>query len=451
MNEQRAVSMIIPIKEKFSFSLALGGQNVFYGLMISFLMIFYTDILGITAASVGVLFLVARTWDAVNDPVMGLIADRTRSQYGKFRPWLLWTPIPIAVFSVLCFTAPDLSMTGKLIWAYVTYIGWGMCYTMCDIPFWALTSAMTRDTQQRTTLLSMAQIFALIGIFVPTIFAVPIVEAFQGGSAGYFRMVLILTLVSAPLMTLAFFGTKERVEATPERLTLKKTVRIVIKNRPMLIIILSGLLASLAMIAQTSQMYFVTYNLGDAGLMAVLGGIAAPGIMAGVIVTPILTKKLGKVKVFIVSGILRFVLSLVFFLMVGYDNLTLVFLFIGLSVACWGPALVLPNVFFADSVDYTEWLTGERVDGVIFSFRTFLAKITSAIGGLVGGLILTWIGYVPNATQSPEALQGIFAMMTVIPALGTLLSVIPFFFYPLTDKKHAAIVKELEVKKNKGK
>jgi GPH family glycoside/pentoside/hexuronide:cation symporter/probable glucitol transport protein GutA len=436
---------VLSPKERYSFGFALFGQNLIYGLFLNYLMIFYTDVYGISAAAVGTLFLVARTWDALNDPVMGMIVDRTQTRWGKFRPWLLWTPLPIAITTVACFFTPDVSAATRLALAYLTYIVWGMVYTVNDVPLWALSSAMSQNSQERTGLISLARILATVGIMVPAILVIPMVDFFGKGddAAGYFYTACCLSAVAALLMVLAFFNTRERVIADASKPTLRDSANALLKNRPLLMIILMSFMGIFAMAAQSLFIYYVTYNLGDRGLMPTLMLVTVAALICGMVPIPWLVRRLGKKGTFAFITIARALVSVIYYL-IGWENQTLVYLMTFCNGLFLGSVGILTTAMIADSIEYMQWKTGKRSEGIIFSTQTFLAKITTAIGGFAGGMALTLINYVPNAEQSPEALTGIFWLITLLPGIGGLLALIPLYFYELNEIRHGEILAELE-------
>ncbi|MEM6708711.1 MAG: MFS transporter [Pseudomonadota bacterium] len=435
---------VLPVKEKYSFGFALLGQNLIFGLFFNYLLIFYTDVYGISAAAVGTLFLVARTWDAINDPLMGIIVDRTRTRWGKFRPYLLWTPLPIAIATVLCFTAFDVQPTTKLILAYTTYIVWSMIYTVNDVPIWALSSAMTQDSEARTSLITLARLLSLVGIMIPAIFVIPMVEYFgQGNDAvGYQSTAMVLAAAACGLMLLAFFNVNERVTPKTERPNLGQSYRALASNRPLQIIVLLSLLSVLGLVGQSLFVYFATYNLGDRGLLPTLFAVTAVGMIVGILPIPMLVRRMGKKQTMAALIVVNAMAAVVFFA-VGYENLTLVYVLTAINSLPTGARTVLTTAMIADTIEYMQWRTGERSEGIIFSVQTFTAKITTAIGGFVGGVALTVIGYQPNATQSPDTLLWIFALVTLIPGVVGLLALWPLYFYELTEERYQAILTEI--------
>lgn len=436
---------MLDARERYSFGFAVFGQNLIYGLFLNYLMIFYTDVYGISAAAVATLFLVARTWDALNDPVMGIIVDRTRTRWGKFRPYMLWTPLPVAITTVLCFLTPDVSPTAKLALAYGTYILWSMVYTVNDVPLWALSSAMTQNTQERTGLIAVARILATIGIMVPAIFVIPLVEQFGAGddARGYFYTAALFAVAAGLLMLLAFFNTQERVAASPETPSLKQSRNALLQNRPLQMIILMSLVNVFAMASQSLFVYFATYNLGDRTILPTLMAITVLAIVAGMLPVPGLVRRYGKKVTFAILTLLKAATSLLYYF-VGYSDLTEVYVMTFVNGLMIGGTGIVITAMIADSIEFMQWKTGTRSEGIIFSVQTFMAKITTAIGGFTGGIALTIVGYVPNAVQSEQALTGIFLVLTLIPGIGGLLALWPLARYELTEARHADILVALQ-------
>ncbi len=435
---------MIPGKERYSFGFALLGQNLIYGLFFNYLLIFYTDVYGISSAAVGTLFLVARTWDAINDPLMGLIVDRTRTRWGKFRPYLLWTPVPIALATVLCFTTFEVSLTTRLVLAYATYISWSMIYTVNDVPLWALSSAITQNTDERTSLITLARLLSLVGIMVPAIFVIPMVEYFGEGddAVGYQSTAMVLAGMACLLMLLAFFNTRERVSPKTERPSLKQSYVALAANRPLQIIVLFNLLGVFALVGQSLLVYFATYNLGDRGQLPILATISAAAMVLGILPTPLMVRRFGKKLSMGLLIAFSGAASVAYFL-VGYESLMWIYVMTALNALTVGSRAVLVTAMIADTIEYMQWKTGERSEGVIFSVQTFMAKISTAIGGFIGGVSLTLIGYVPNAVQEPETLLWIFVLVTLVPGITGMLALWPLYYYEINEKRHREILQAI--------
>ena len=298
MNKNEEVSL----KEKLSFGGALMGQTILYNSVNLYLLIFYTDVFGISAVAAGTLFLFARVWDAVNDPIMGVVVDKTKTRWGKCRPYLFLAPIPICILTALLFFGPEISPTGKVVYASITYILWGMFYTSLDIPIWSMSGRMSLHTETRQSIISFGRIFNIIGSFFPVILVVPMKQALGGGieKRGYFLTVLIFAIVSLPLMVQSFFGTRERapIEAS-KRPNLRESVQAIFDNKPLLTLVFSNLLALFINLPVSAGIFFVTYNLGNENLFAVMAGTVLTSAIVGSVIAPALARKFSSKRVLI--------------------------------------------------------------------------------------------------------------------------------------------------------
>ena len=444
-NSELLMNSQVPLKEKLSFSMALFGQNILYTFVNFYIMIFYTDKLGISAAAAGTLFLIARIWDAVNDLFMGNIVDKTRTRWGKCRPYLLIMPVPIAVSTVLLFVVPDLSYTGRLVYAYVTYILWDMLYTTVDIPIWTLSGRMSTDSDERKTLISFGRVFSTFGSVVPILLTIPLKDELGGGNdaLGYLLSIAFFCALGVPLMIQSAFNTRERAD-TPkdEKPTVMENVRAVVTNVPLLLMLASGLLGVLTFLPMVGIMYFATYNLGDEKYMMILAGLNLASMALGCAAVPLFTRWFSGKALFIGSSLLASVFSAMFFF-IGYGNLPLVYVFTFVIGVLWGFPMVLRTSMMADTIEYIQLRTGKRSEGTIFSTLTFMGKINMGLGNFIAGIVLTVSGYVPNAVQSPGSLTGILMIMTLLPGIGALLTIIPVFFFKLTEDKHREITERL--------
>ena len=438
----------VRLPEKLGYSFGVLGQNIIYGFFTTYILVFYTDVFGITAASAGTLFMIVRLWDAVNDPVMGVIADRTRTRWGKFRPYMLWAPIPIAIVTTLTFFVPDASYGTKLAYAYITYIVWDLVYSVGDIPLWALTSAITRDTKERTGIITMARIFSIFGMAIPAIATIPLMNAFGGGnSGGYTRVAAFYGVICAVTMMGIFFSVRERVVHAAKKESIRESINVIIRNKPLILIMASSVITnSVVAFRQSILVYYATYNMNNSNIVPLLMAVTLATMFLGMLLVPLITSLAGKRNAYIFYG-LGLALSSLGFYFSGYGSGKLILLWTLITGLFSGAPAVLESAMIADTIEYAEWKTGVRAEGVIFSTQTFMAKLSGALSGGLAGLILTIIGYVPNAVQAHRTLGGLHAMMTVIPAAAVLLGLIPILFYNITEKRHAEIVKELEGRK----
>jgi len=462
MSTTPAGSNRLPFSEKIAYSFGDFASSMFWKLFSMFLLFFYTDIFGISAAAVGTMFLVTRIWDALNDPMMGLIADRTHSRWGKFRPYLLFVAVPFAIIGVLTFTVPDLGANGKLIYAYVTYTLMMMVYTAVNVPYASLMGVMTADSGERTSLASYRFIGAFSGGLFVTATANYLVEYFgkSGGPAsGYQWTVAVYAVLAAALFIVTFAGTKERLKpAQEQQSTLKADLRDIARNGPWFIML--GAAISVLIfnsLRDGSILFYFKYYIQDQQIdlfgktYAFTQGELASYYMSiwlgtnilGVLLAEPVSARIGKKKTFLLSVVLSAVLSFALFFLQPHQ-LGLIFLLnvlIGISAG-----IVLPIIWsmYADIADYSEWKTGRRATGLIFSSSSMSQKFGWTIGGALSGWLLAAYGFQANVAQSEEALLGIRLMMSVFAGVGALLAAGFIYFYRLDEGLMKRVGDELE-------
>jgi GPH family glycoside/pentoside/hexuronide:cation symporter/probable glucitol transport protein GutA len=426
---------VVPFGEKFSYGIGMLGTNLTFGLVSSYILIFYTDVFKITPAVIGVLLLVARIWDAVNDPMMGVIADKTRTKWGKFRPYILLSAVLLPLFTYLVFASPNLSQSEKTVYAFVTYIGWGMAYTISDIPKWSIASVMTGEKQERVGIISIAKTLGMIGTIGVNIAIIPMVNAFGKGDqiVGYRITSLVIAIAVALATLLMFFTSKERISPKDNKPTLKESFNAIAQNKP-LVLLLAAMFISTAvtMIGQALQIHYIKYNFGDENLVPLISGIMIAPMLLGAVLASVFTKKVGKKKTMIISFIV-IALSRVAMFIVGYTNIPLLIGIWAPSNFFFGLINVVSVAMLTDTIDYAERKTGVRNEGMIFSTQTFMVKLSGAIGGFMGALALSIAGYIEGVQQSVTTLNWIHAFMSIIPAIATALGLIPLFYYKMEE------------------
>ena len=414
-------------KEIISFSLAGLGQNLIYNYSATFIMIFYTDVLGLAALSVGTLMLVARVWDAINDPMMGIIVDKTRTRWGKLRPYLLGVAIPMAVFTILTFTNVNLSTQSKLIYAYITYIGWGMVYTVSDVPYWGLSSAMSDDPHDRLRIMTLARILSNVGLAIAIVVPPLVLGMLADHPQRYGIVAAVISIIGAALFLLAFFNTKERVER-PAEVSKLKDFLLLKENKPLLQLQSSRMLGAFRMILGAAGTYFAKYNLNNEGLFSLLGGTLILSMIFAMILTPYLRRFFSK-KALYQGGLIIQAIAHVALFLIGYNQIGLVLLLMFIVGFSMGLNDVIMYIMVNDSIDYLQAKTQRRFEGMIFSLHTFTTKLQTAIGLFVMGLILNLFGFIENVPQSDSSMFGIFMLLTLLPAVSSLLSLIPMIPY----------------------
>ncbi len=476
-------------KEVLSYSLAGLGQNLICQLVASFFLFFLTDAIGLNPIWLAVMFLCARLFDAFNDPVMGTIVDRTRTKDGKMRPYLKAMPIPIAILTVLLFTSfiPASNETGAFTLATIIYICWGICYTIIDVPYWGLASSMTNDTDKRNTMLTVARMFCTIGAGIVTVFIPMIQGIVENGiiektlgieiakdaltpdqlaqvssalSSAYQTMYLItaiiVVIVAVPTFWVGYKYTKERFYTeTANKASLFHNLKLLTKNKPILLLIAVGVLGCLRLIYMTSGLYYAKYNLGDSSLFSIMTILVVPGGLVATLITPYLSRKFGKRNVFLYShllgGIVMIGLYFIGLASNGTSTVSIVMFYVALLImgVPSGFSNILQYSMIADSIDYLEDKTGERAEGICFSMQTLISKIGMAFVAFTVLIVLGVEGYADadKVNGSDSIKSGIWMMTTLLTGASTLLSCIPLAFYTFNEKEQAAAVARIEAKK----
>ncbi len=446
---------MIKLKEKIGYGFGDMASSMFWKLFGSYLMIFYTDVFGLPAAVVGTLFLVTRVWDSAFDPIVGVVADRTHSRWGKFRPYLLFLAIPFSVIGVLTFVTPSFGDNGKLIYAYVTYSLMMMVYSAINVPYASLLGVMSDNPKERNTLSTYRMAFAYIGSFIALLLFMPLVNFWSGHSKeiatqqqGWTIAVAVIAVMCALLFIGCFAFTRERVKALHEKQApLKEDLKDLWKNRPWWILLGAGVAALVFnSIRDGATVYYFKYFIVEEnfhtisffGVSFVLSGlylsVGQIANIAGVILAAPVSNRIGKKQTYMGSMAIATVLSILFFWF-DKDNLALIFTFQILISICAGSIFPLLWSMYADCTDYSELKTGNRATGLIFSSSSMSQKFGWAIGSALTGWLLSYFGFVANEVQQAEAIQGIKMFMSFLPAAGTLLSIVFISMYPLSEKK----------------
>ncbi len=475
----------VTFKEKIGFSLGDGAANFIFQTIMLLQLSFYTDTFGISAVAAGTLFLIGRLWGAVADPIMGAIADRTETRWGKFRPWILWTAVPFGIIGFLAFITPNFSMAGKLVYAYITYILLMTIYSMNNIPYSALSGVITGDMKERASLFSVRFVVVCLATIAIQGFALPMVSHFgKGDSAkGYGITMGIFAILATIFFFITFFTTKERIKPDPKQKTsLKEDLVSLINNRPWVtMFILFVMMFIFLAIRNGNLVYFFRYYLDlpsmqsfmdniDKALVGLLSAINFAGENAnyadstfgftnivgqlaaiiGITVSNALTIRFGK-KNTLLTG---FILSLIFtamFIIVPPTGIMLTLILQILFNFSWGITMSIPWAMMADVADFSEWKLNRRSTGIVFAGIVVGLKIGLALGGFIGGLILDLYGYVKDAV-TPTAVQGIRMASSIYPAIALAVVIITLLFYQITRSMELKMQDELaEKRKNYNK
>ena len=418
---------MIKLTEKIGYGFGDMASSMFWKLFGAYLMIFYTDVFGLPAAVVGTMFLITRIWDSAFDPIVGVVADRTHSRWGKFRPYLLWLAVPFGIIGVLTFVTPDWSPTGKLVYAYVTYSLMMMIYSAINVPYASLLGVMSPNPKERNTLSTYRMTFAYIGSFIALLLFMPLVNFFSGNSkdlgdqqTGWTMAVVVIAILCIILFFGCFAWTKERVKPIKEAQNpLKEDLKDLFKNKPWWILLGAGVAALVFnSIRDGATVYYFKYFVVEEdyatvsffGMSFVLSGLyLALGQAAniiGVIAAAPVSNRIGKRNTYMWAMIIATVLSVIFYWF-DKEDLIWMFVFQALISICAGSIFPLLWSMYADCADYSELKTGNRATGLIFSSSSMSQKFGWAIGTAITGWLLGFFGFQANAVQSEEAISGI--------------------------------------------
>ena len=448
----------VTLKEKIGYGFGDAASSMFWKIFSFYLAIFYTDVFGISAAAAGTMFLLTRIWDTANDPIMGVIGDRTNTRWGKFRPYLLWVAIPFGIIGVLLFTTPDFGATGKLIYAYITYTVMMMAYTAINVPYASLLGVMTADSNDRTTLASYRMVFAFGGSLLVVAIFQPLVDLFKRGVevTSAYQLTMIVTGVIAVIFFLFTFSwTKERIKPPKsQQNSLADDFKNLLGNVPWFILLGAGVMTLIFnSVRDGVAMYYFKYYIIDDTAVAIskmtftfstlyfLLGQAFN--MLGVMMAKPISSHLGKRRTFMYAMAGAAVLSGLFYLCTR-EQIMLVYVLQAMVSFCAGIIFPLLWSMYADTADYSEWKTGRRATGLVFSASSMSQKLGWTLGGAITLWLLGFYGFRANVEQTPETIHGIKYMLSIIPGIGALLSGLFMYFYKLDDKTLRKIEADLE-------
>ena len=417
--------------ERASYALYFVGQNVFYIFIVQFLMLFYMDYRFIAPAVVGVIFLVARVWDAVNDPMFGIIVDKSRFKKGKFKPWIAVSIFLIPIACILIFAMPEwLSADAKIAYAAATYILFGMLYTVCDVPIFALVTAITDNVQERTLLISLGRLAATIAMVILSILLMPFITAL-----GWLGAAVLFSVIGFVFMLPINIFTKERfVDKNASVPALKNILGSFLGNKYLLLFYIGGIIVSTTSTTGTTINYIAKWLLGgEQYIPLVMLATFVPMIVISVIVPP-LSKKIDKFFIYM-SGLVFSALFNIISYFAGYANLPVFLALTAMRGMGFGISFVMGFMFAADCVEYGHYKTGKRAEGITFSIQTFSTKMSAAISGAFAMMCLQLVGYDGAlAEQSAKTLGGIWWTSMLLPIIGLVLGFAVLSFYKLRDK-----------------
>lgn len=442
----------LTLKEKAAYGAGDFGNGFMFDLGQAYLLKFYTDVCGISGVAAGGVFLFTKIFDAFMDPLAGSFIDRRKaSKNGKYKPVMFYSSIILAILTVITFLTPDVSIEGKLVFAYATYMMWGVCYSFTNVPYGSLGAAITQHVQDRTLLASFRQAGSLGALLITGVIFMPLVRLFPSERMGYPFVAGIMGLIGVIAFYFTYTNTNERVIVEPkEKITAKQLFNTVISNKPLLVLILMTVFSISAYNIKTAMLiYFCQYNLGNVYLMSYINFIIIGCSIISIFLVPILVKRFGKKKTAILGFLIGSSADIINFMLPSSPVLFTILAtiaFVGISI---------PNgitwAFVSDTIDYSEWRTGSRNAAINYSAFNFSRKIAQSISGFASGVGLTLIHYVPNAKQTETTLMGIKGLLMLYPGIAMLMAAgVVFFMYGLSDKRYQEIVNELNNRKLQG-
>lgn len=450
-------------KEKIGYGLGDMASNLYFQTFVVFMPIFYTDVFGLAPAAMGTMMLFSRFWDAANDPLMGMIADRTDTKWGKFRPYIAGFAIPIGLAGFFAFNTPNFGASGNLIYAYVTYILLMMMYTGVNVPYAALMGVITPNSAERTSVSQYRFAFAFIGQFIAGAVTLGLVEYFGSGNEAIgWRMVMVLYgIVAAALLFGTFSLTKERVlPKVSKQNRIKDDLKNLMKNKPWILMGLATFFQLTFIVMRgSSTTYYFRYFVGNQelnllGMNIDLGyalftssfiGVGTVATFIGALLTSRINKYFSKKTIYSRFLIMSAICSLLFYFLAP-ENIILIYTLNALVSFFFGSVSVTQWAMYTDTADYGEWKFGRRSTALIMAASLFALKMGLTAGGTIVGWVLEGYGFVANEIQTESTLLGIKMLMSVFPALFGIIGGFLVLFYPITDEKMVEI--ELDLKNN---
>ena len=442
----------LTVTEKIGYGFGDFASNLYWQMFSIFIAKFYTDVFLLGAATMGTMMLVTRIFDAVIDPMIGSMADRTSTRWGHFRPYLVWMALPMAITAVLTFTTPAYGGTARVVYAYVTLSLMMIAYSAINIPYSALLGVLTPNSEDRTSACSYRFVMAFLPVFIIVNTAIPLATHFGGSPnspVGWQMTMIIYSGIAVVFYFLTFAMTRERVQPEPkEKGSLKIDVKDLFRNRPWVVLCIVGIAAlTYANIRGTVIVYYFQYVVPNGnhyfGSVMTTGAI---GFILGVLVTSPLSKMFGKRNFYMVSMSLAAALTIAYYF-VPPSNIPLVWAGHGLISFLAAPTAPLVWAMYADTADYSEWKCGRRATGLVFSAASFAQKFGWAIGGGGAGWLLAYFGYVPNVIQSAHTVKGIMMLVSIIPAIAAIIAVIALWFYEIDEATVLQMTEELAARR----
>ncbi|MBL4853540.1 MAG: MFS transporter [Robiginitomaculum sp.] len=441
MNLRKANTAPLSFIEKVGYGLGDMASNFYMGFFGIFLLYYYTDVWGISPAAAATMFLVTKIIDAVSDPAMGLLADRTETRWGKYRPYLLWMAVPYAALGYLLFLGPDLSETGKIIFAYVSYSLVMLGYTAINVPYSALLAVISPVAKERIKATQFRFVFASLGTLIVGATTKPLVDWLGGGNEllGFRLTIILFAILTVALFWITFATTKERITPKKHDSSAKEDMAVLLKNISWIVLAIAGILVVIGLISRiSSAAFYVKYYIAfgedkvlwwmdRTTLLITLGFV---GQLFGALLTPTFLKIVDKRQLMIFMNILHATL-LAGSYFIPPDHYWFIVLFYATGIFCFGVIITLLFAMYTDCAEYGEWKSGKNSAGLTVSASMFSLKTGSAFGSAIPGFILAAFGFVANEIQTSESIQGIRLMFSFVPAIFFFAAGLLMVFYKL--------------------
>lgn len=448
-------------KEIGAYSLGLFGFQAIVGFLNSYQAEFYHSQMAANLAIVGILILIVKIVSAVFDPVVGNMIERKNSPKGKLKPFIMYSVLPLIVTTIILFVKVPFTGTALYAYIFVTFLLWSMAMTLGDVPSQGIAAVLTDNPDERTNVISIANTFKQVGFSAAAVLVPVVCLIVPGGSKvfgipegqkdapisanEYLATAVVVAVLGCALFSLIYFFNKERVPYTAEKMSFSEMFSAIKDNKPLMLVIVSYFLGSGRQMAMAIQVQASNALLGSENYVIVLGITTAVGSMLSMALTPVLIKKLGEKKTFIILSLYGFVISVLAYLVYAFvtDNMIVMFVMLFLTGLQFGAVTLMPMIMVTDCVDYYEYKTGKRMEGPAFSILTLTIKVCLAIGAALGLIMIQLSGYTAEAAATTDTKNIIYFAYVALPGIFSLLSVFPILKYDIAGGKKAEISKEL--------
>jgi GPH family glycoside/pentoside/hexuronide:cation symporter len=440
----------VPWLERISYGLSNTGFSLMFTMTSTYLLYFYTDVFGVSAAIIAPVFLAGRIIDALTDPLEGILMDRVNTRWGKIRPFWLWFSLPWAILAIFVFTAPNFSPTGKVVFIYVTYLLFNAVISLVSLPIAAILPSLTSNTNERTVVSVIGQLFGTFGSLIVMMLTLPLVSAFgkSDPKQGFLLTAILFSSIAVLLFLNAWTRTRERVQPVNKEPAPVKQALKSLNQAPWYILMAILIIVNLASTMKNqSTIYFMQYNVGRLDLASTMLTLPSLFMILSLVLSPAISKKMGKRN----TSILGFGISALGCLLVIVAGKNIPLLFTGSIVLTLGFGLPFGVIgaMFADTVDYVEWKSGVRSTGLVYSASTISIKMGQGLGGALGAAVLAIGHYVPNVVQSASSLAAISFSFSWAALIGIVIGAVALLFY-LVDKLYPTIVEDLKARREEA-